>query len=184
MQATSLEVPSPRLKSPFHLTGEQITFFDENGYLVLRGRLQGELLRRLQEAGTLWLEQTETARQALLKDPDAQTPDYIFAKRGNGQKVPFRVNYLHNKNHPASLEALGSPEILGIAESLAGRNFVPTYESMVFKMPGDGEIVPWHQDAVFEARRHRVFNIDIYLDAAGPANRSPACASALADRHS
>lgn len=62
---------------------------------------------------------------------------------------------------------MGAPEILAVAESLAGPDFVPTYESMVFKMPGDGEIIPWHQDAVFQKRNHRVFNIDIYLDAAG-----------------
>lgn len=92
--------------------------------------------------------------------------DFAFAKRPGGKLIPFRVNYLHNKGEKASLELLGSPEILGIAESLAGPNFVPTYESMVFKMAGDGEIIPWHQDAVFAKRKHRVFNIDIYLDRA------------------
>jgi hypothetical protein len=75
----------------------------------------------------------------------------------------FRVDYVHNKGEAASLELLGSPAVLGIAESLAGVDFVPTYESMVFKDEGDGVAIPWHQDAV-HPRRYRIFNIDIYLD--------------------
>ena len=75
----------------------------------------------------------------------------------------FRINYLHNKGEAASLELLGSPEMLGIAESLAGPNFVPTYESLVFKNTGDGAPIDWHQDAV-HPRNFRIFNVDVYLD--------------------
>lgn len=145
--------------SSYHLSEEQVRSFDENGFLVLRRRICGPLLARAQAAGHRWIER-------MLAD-GGQDPDYVFANRPDGRRVPFRVNYLHNKGESASLELLGSPEVLGIAESLAGPNFVPTYESMVFKMPGDGAIIPWHQDAVFEKRRHRIFNIDIYLDRAG-----------------
>jgi hypothetical protein len=76
----------------------------------------------------------------------------------------FRVDYLHAKGEVASLELLGSPAMLGIAESLAGPDFVPTYESMVFKSAGDGAAINWHQDAV-HPRKHRIFNVDVYLDA-------------------
>ncbi|MEU2251000.1 phytanoyl-CoA dioxygenase family protein [Streptomyces sp. NPDC019224] len=44
-----------------------------------------------------------------------------------------------------------------------GPDFVPTYESLVFKGAGDGAPVPWHQDAV-HPRRHRIFNVGVYLD--------------------
>ena len=76
----------------------------------------------------------------------------------------FRVDYLHGKGSAASLELLGSPAVLGIAESLAGPDLVPTYESLVFKDTGDGAAIDWHQDAV-HPRTHRIFNIDVYLDA-------------------
>jgi len=85
-----------------------------------------------------------------------------FAKRTDGE-VFFRVNYLHNKQENVSLELLGSPQVLAVSESLCGPNFVPTYESMVVKKEGDGESIPWHQDAV-HTRKHRVFNFDLYLD--------------------
>ena len=101
-----------------------------------------------------------------MADGVAQGPegdrDWLFADRPTG-KAMWRVDYIHSKGEPASLELLGSRAVLGIAESLAGPDFVPTYESMVMKAAGDGAPVPWHQDAVHR-RAHRLFNVDVYLD--------------------
>jgi len=144
-------------RSPYHLTEEQLASFDRNGYLILRGWVPTDMLGRLQAAGMGWIEQGLNARP---DDPNYQ--DYLFAQRPRG-RVMFRVNYLHNKGFPASLELLGSPHVLAVAESMCGPNFVPTYESMVFKQQGDGEQIPWHQDAV-HPRRHRIYNFDLYLD--------------------
>lgn len=144
-------------QSRFSLTPEQLAFFDENGYLVLRNWITGELLERLQAAGQQWIEDG--------KDLDAEHPfrhDYAFADREVG-RVMFRVDYLHDKANLASLEMLGCPQVLAVAESLCGPNFVPTYESMVFKNAGDGEAIRWHQDAV-HPRNTRIFNYDLYLD--------------------
>ncbi|GCE27486.1 hypothetical protein KDA_29700 [Dictyobacter alpinus] len=144
--------------APYHLNEEQIRFFDENGYLILRQWIPQDLLKRLQDSGEFWIKQGNTI--------DASDPlyeDYLFAERANG-RVMFRVDYLHNKGQASSLELLGSPYVLGVAESLCGPNFVPTYESMVFKEKGDGAAIPWHQDAV-HPRKHRIFNFDLYLDA-------------------
>jgi ectoine hydroxylase-related dioxygenase (phytanoyl-CoA dioxygenase family) len=162
--------PAPRSpRSPYHLTEEQIRFFDENGYLVLRQWITGDLLERLQASGDRWIERGEAlrARQragAPLEPSETELlDDLAFAKRP-GAEVFFRVNYLHNKGEDSSLELLGCPQVLAVAESLCGEDFVPTYESMVFKKAGDGEKIPWHQDAV-HTREYRVFNFDLYLDA-------------------
>ena len=144
--------------SPFHLTEEQIRDFDENGYLILCQRVTGGLLEKLQKAGDRWIADGLKVENVAVNS-DQRVGDYAFANRPNG-RILFRVNYLHNKGEPVSLELLGSPMVCAVAESLCGRNFVPTYESMVFKMPGDGEIIPWHQDAVFP-RKFRVFNYDL-----------------------
>jgi len=148
---------TPSLRSPYHLTEAQIRFFDENGYLILRNWIPQDLLHKLQEAGEVWIEDGLNATE-----DDPQFPDYVFAKRPHG-RVMFRVNYVHNKGQAASLELLGCPSVLAVAESLCGPNFVPTYESMVFKQEGDGEAIPWHQDAV-HPRTYRIFNLDVYLD--------------------
>ena len=162
-------LPAPQMpRSPYHLSPEQIRFFDENGYLVLKQWITGELLERLQASGQRWIEQGERLRakqltgETLEPEESELLTDLAFAKRPNAE-VFFRVNYLHNKGEASSLELLGSPQVLAVAESLCGENFVPTYESMVFKKAGDGEKIPWHQDAV-HSREHRVFNFDLYLD--------------------
>jgi hypothetical protein len=140
-----------------HLTDEQVRFFDTHGYLVLRGRITGDLLARLQQAATAWIQDG-----LALVPPDPALLDYSFADR-DGRRVMYRVDYLHAKGQAASLELLGSPEMLGVAESLCGPDFVPTYESLVFKNEGDGAPIPWHQDAI-HPRRHRIVNVDVYLD--------------------
>jgi hypothetical protein len=143
---------------PYHLTSEQVAAFDRDGFLILRNWITGDLLTRLQEAGHQWIS------DGLSASPDNPWfGDYNFAKREQGE-VMFRVDYLHDKGHRASLDLLGCPQVLGVAESLCGPNFVPTYESMVFKQEGDGEVIRWHQDAV-HPRRWRIFNFDLYLDA-------------------
>ncbi len=147
----------PAAALDYLLTEEQIRSYDDEGYLVLRGRVSQDLLAHLQAAAAQWI-----VDGLALEDDDPTLVDYKFADRPTGQ-VMYRVDYLHSKGQPASLELLGAPEILGIAESLGGPNFVPTYESLVFKNEGDGAPIPWHQDAV-HPRRHRIFNIDVYLD--------------------
>src|SRR5437868_4767925 len=98
--------PAGEPPSPSHLTGEQVEFFDANGYLVLRQWVGGELLARLQAAGQTWIERGLRAGR-----DDADYEDYVFAKRPTG-RVMFRVSYLHDKGEPASLELLGSPAVL------------------------------------------------------------------------
>lgn len=153
--------------SPYHLTEEQVRFFDENGYLILKNWVTGALLTRLQGAAERWIAEGERLRAeekagTLSRAGADLLQDLVFAERDHGE-VFFRVNYVHNKGERASLELLGSPQVLGVAESLCGPNFVPTYESLVFKKAGDGEKIPWHQDAV-HTRTHRNFNLDLYLD--------------------
>ncbi|WP_375430814.1 phytanoyl-CoA dioxygenase family protein [uncultured Friedmanniella sp.] len=143
--------------SPYHLTAEQVEFFDTNGYLVLRGWIPADLLGHLQDAATAWI----ATGHALAADDPAQA-DFQYASRPSGE-VMYRIDYLHAKGRAESLALLGAPEMLGIAESLCGPSFVPTYESLVFKNEGDGAPIPWHQDAV-HPRRHRIVNVDVYLD--------------------
>ncbi|MBX0330309.1 phytanoyl-CoA dioxygenase family protein [Oscillochloris sp. ZM17-4] len=162
---TTVEMPPIYLaedeRTPHHLTDEQIRFYDEHGYLILRSWIPADMLARLQAAGQAWIADGERV------SPEQAGDDYNFAQRPAGPAL-FRVNYLHNKGQAASLELLGSPQVLAVAESLCGPNFVPTYESMVFKQAGDGERIPWHQDAVQPTQRYRIFNFDLYLDPSLP----------------
>ncbi len=154
---TSLTIYPQR--SAYHLSEEQVRFFDEHGYLILRHWIPQDLLSHLQEAASTWIEMGMNANER-----DRYANDFKFARRPYGE-VMVRVDYLHNKGQKASLDLLGSPQGLAVAESLCGPNFVPTYESMVFKQEGDGAAIKWHQDAVHPHQKHRIFNFDLYLDA-------------------
>ncbi|UQN09736.1 phytanoyl-CoA dioxygenase family protein [Deinococcus sp. QL22] len=100
--------------SLFHLNAKQVQLFDEYGYLVLRHWVRGDLLTRLQAAGQRWIERG-------LAD-SGKNSDPLFAEREVG-RVMWRVDYVHDKGEPVSLELLGSPGVLGVAESLCGPNF-------------------------------------------------------------
>jgi ectoine hydroxylase-related dioxygenase (phytanoyl-CoA dioxygenase family) len=141
-------------RSKYHMTLEQLRFFDENGYVILRNLISDDLLAKLQAAGDGWIQQG--------LELTSEDEDYRF-KNEEDKRIFFRVDYLHDKGFPVSLELLGSPQILGVAESMVGVNFVPTYEAMVFKQEGDGVAIRWHQDAI-HPRQWRIFNLDLYLD--------------------
>lgn len=150
---------TPRTIRPYHLSEDEIRQFDEKGYLLLRNRIHPDTLQRLQEASDRWI----ADGRAVADDPEPDPDFYYRDGRDGGGRRLFRVNFIHAKGNPASLELLGSPEMLGIAESLAGPNFVPTYESLVFKAEGDGVEIAWHQDAI-HPRSGRIFNVGVYLD--------------------
>ncbi|MGF1665727.1 MAG: phytanoyl-CoA dioxygenase family protein [Acidimicrobiia bacterium] len=143
------------MSTDHHLTPDQLAFYDENGYLLLRNHIPGNMLERLSDAAHSWISLGSGA------DP-ANPGDFQFAMR-DGHSTMWRVDYVHDKGRAESLALLGSPQVLGVAESMCGPNFVPTYESLVFKQEGDGAAVAWHQDAV-HPRKWRIFNFDLYLD--------------------
>jgi hypothetical protein len=142
------------------ITDEQLAQFDRDGFLILRQWIPADVVSRLREACDSWVDLGGQVQRGDVQRADAV--DWKYTDRPSGPLM-FRVDYLHAKEHPASLELLGSPEILGLAESLCGPSFVPTYESLVFKAEDEGAAVPWHQDAV-HPRSSRIANIDIYLD--------------------
>src|SRR5438067_2006740 len=121
------------------ITEEQARFFLENGYLIVRGVLHGEELARMQAAmDDLTAYGSSTVRDDL---------DYAYGEghRTSG-KILRRVEYVIDKRDECKI-LLGNPFILRWVEKLMGPDLIPTWDSMVLKMPGEGIIVPWHRDA-------------------------------------
>jgi phytanoyl-CoA hydroxylase len=141
------------------ITDEQAQFFRDNGYCVIRNVIQGEELRLLQEQ-TMRLVESGISRGG--------DEDYLYRHKQNGELVFWRVEYVL-----AKLEVIralmGHPFILRSVEKLQGRNFVPTWDSMVVKVPDQGAVVPWHRDAAHPVGcedPRPIFNVDFYLDQA------------------
>ncbi len=142
------------------ITEEQKQFFLDNGFLVIKNVLKGEELATVQAAMQEELEKGIAG---------GQNKDYQYGKGGkSGESVLKRIEYVVEKQ-PALRALMGHPFILRSVEKLQGKSFIPTWDSMVVKMPNEGIIVPWHRDAEMPAGcedKRPIFNVDFYLDPA------------------
>ena len=172
------------------LTSEQIGFFAENGYLRLKGVIGPDELAMLRTAADAlatdaqerirnadYAAELKRARPDWIEHPETH---YVYAEHGGGLNF-HRVERMWTKApifrfvtmHPAVLEAVGS---------LLNAKFWPRGGSLVYKMPGHGEAVPWRQDIPYYWRRTIAdvprprsetftepnFTTDFYLDDSRP----------------
>lgn len=143
------------------ITDEQAQFFLDNGFLVIRNVLVGEELELIQSD---MMELLNKGKQGVPDDPD-----YMYGKgEKTGQSILRRIEYVIDKKDPMKA-LLGHPFILRSVEKLQGPSFIPTWDSMVIKMPDEGIAVPWHRDAEPPegcSDPRPIFNVDFYLDSA------------------
>ena len=69
------------------------------------------------------------------------------AARDAPEYVPF-IMYSMCEAMPSGLRLYGHPDLLTIAESINGPDFVPYNDAIFVKQPGLGASVSWHQDGV------------------------------------
>lgn len=141
------------------ISDEEAQFFHDNGYLIIRGVLQGEELHRVRAA----MDELTAYGTAEVRDH----PDFFYGTgHKSGQPVLRRIEYVIDKRDEMKV-LLGHPFILRSVEKLQGKDLIPTWDSMVLKLPGEGMIVPWHRDAGTECVGDTpIFNVDFYLDEA------------------
>jgi len=134
------------------ITDDEIRFFDDNGFVICKGVLHADELAHMQD---------ETAR--LIDEVLAGGP--ADKKCGRGPEgIPYYLNYLHSNPNTFSLRLLAHPFVGDLLTRMVGPDSIPLYESLVFKLPGNGSSVPWHRDDHSITGNERVFNIDIYPD--------------------
>jgi len=140
------------------LTTDQLAFYKEHGYLVLKN----------------WIFQREI--QFMRNDVDRmiQTdahPDTSYTSLPDGRKVINRIS--RQLVHSETMRRMyGNPRILKCIESIYDPDFLPFAESIVIKMPDDGAPFPWHQDGNFKTgpQSERGLNFGIYLYSSSEAN--------------
>jgi phytanoyl-CoA hydroxylase len=146
------------------ITDEQAKFFKANGLLVIRNVLKGQELADLRE-------QTQALVQMANSDR-SERPDFYYKEHEiTKERVPMRIEYVVDKTK-AGKALLGHPFVLRTVEKLQTRDFIPTWDSMVFKNAGAGAAIPWHRDAGTgcTAPDKPIFNVDFYLDEADMSN--------------
>lgn len=161
MAISQFVLPDVNALSQDSITDEQAQFFLDNGFLVVRNVLVGDELQLVQQAMSVLYERGMSEV--------VQDPDYMYGKGARtGKKILRRIEYVIEKSDVMKA-LLGHPFILKSVEKLQGRNFIPTWDSMVLKAPDEGVIVPWHRDAAVPKGcqdPRPIFNVDFYLDEA------------------
>jgi len=134
------------------ITDDEIRFFDDNGFVICRNVLHADELENFR---------AESAR--LIQEIRDGGPAGTSCNRGP-EGIPYYLNYLHAQPNDFSLRLLAHPFIGDLLSRMVGPDFIPMFESLVFKLPGAGSSVPWHRDGAAKIAGERVFNIDIYPD--------------------
>lgn len=134
------------------ITDEEIQFFDENGYVIMRGIIQPDELAEIQRES-----------QRLIDEVLSGGPADGWCHRGP-EGIPYYLSYLHSHPNTFSLRLLAHPFIADLLYRVIGPDFIPCYESLVFKLPENGSSVPWHRDGNTIRETYRIFNVDIYPD--------------------
>jgi len=134
------------------ITDEKIQFFDDNGYVICRNVLHSDELENFR---------SESAR--LIEEVLAGGPADKLCSRGP-EGIPYYLNYLHANPNNFSLRLLAHPFIGDLLHRMVGPDVIPCFESLVFKLPGNGSSVPWHRDGPAQPGDERIFNVDIYPD--------------------
>lgn len=134
------------------ITDEEIRFFDDNGFVICKQVLHQDELENMR---------CETQR--LVDEILSGGPADEWCGRGP-EGVPYYLRHLHANPNNFSLRLLAHPFIGDLLTRMVGPDFVPCYEALVFKLPGNGSSVPWHRDDNPALGNERIFNIDIYPD--------------------
>ena len=152
------------------LTPEQVRFFRDNGFLKVEGAFSPDEVAALRDATARLIATGPTADMSA-----GQRRDYQYGRvKGRDEPVLKRIEYLQGKGEPF-LHLLAHPVLLDAVQKVVGEQFVPTWDSVVIKMPGSGVEVPWHRDGggpqpfyddPQSGRRLPAVNFDIYLDEA------------------
>jgi phytanoyl-CoA hydroxylase len=162
--ATAVGFPLVDAVQQHCITDEQAEFYRVHGLLVIRNVLHAGELAALQD-------QTLALVQRAVNDRP-KDPDYFYKRHEiTGEQVPFRVEYVIDKT-PAGKVLMGHPFVLRSIEKLLGRNFIPTWDSMVFKPAGAGAAIPWHRDddSHWVKQGPPITNVDFYLDGSDLSN--------------
>ena len=102
------------------ITDNEIQFFNENGYLILKQVIQQDELAVIQGES-----------QRLIDEILAGGPADEWCNRGP-EGIPYYLTYLHSHPNEFSMRLLGHPFIGDLLHRIIGPDFIPCYESLVF----------------------------------------------------
>ena len=123
------------------LSADDLTFYRENGYLMIENAVSDEHLEALRRVTYDFIEQS---RQV------TDSNDIFDLDEGHGPATPrlTRIKLPH-KQHPIYDTVLRSARMQGYFQALLGPNVTLQTSKLNTKAPGGGAAVEWHQDWAF-----------------------------------
>jgi phytanoyl-CoA hydroxylase len=116
----------------------QLQFFRDNGFVLVKQIIDSKELQQLCGETSHLIDQAKTGYD---------DPDYYRARHEcSGAVVPYRIEYIVDKLQSCKA-LLAHPDVLHTISCLEGPNFIPTWDSLVFKLDGAGVGHAWHRDA-------------------------------------
>jgi len=175
-----MSIPYIDVQKQTELTEAQIKYFNDNGFLVLRNALSKEELESLRAETKSMIDNIGHGPDYWYNDEipqnwyklhshkqEKETSDPATKPEGETKRgVPFRIEYPVDKGI-ACKRLIAHSFVLKVIEAFLGPNFIPTWDSFVFKFPGNGVPIKWHRDASAASVDNRpAIDVGIYLDEA------------------
>ena len=163
------------------LRPDELAFFHNNGYLIMRGLIHGPELERLQ---------SDSAR--LVAEGIAHRgTDHLYRTTFGDESVEKKADVYWRsekmwEREPSYRATTVNPDLLTHVTQCAGHPVYPWNASLVVKIPLHGCAVPWHQDPPYmgpgTTKTHATpnFTCDVYLDHSDEEN---GCVYALPGHH-
>lgn len=123
------------------LSAEQISFYRENGYLLVEDVVTAEQLERMRAIAYQFIEASRAV---------TESDDVFDLDEGHSAETPrlTRVKLPH-KQHPYFDEILKRSGVTEVLRDLLGENANLITAKLNTKAPGGGAAVEWHQDWAF-----------------------------------
>ncbi len=152
------------------ISDEEVQFFYDNGYLVVREAIDQKVIDQVRDAARALQDRYTDYRKekgVYYTSPEAKSFDEMMdgTASAQGNAVLWRIDDLAERlPEVAMLKRL--PFVHNAMEALLGTELLQYNESFVTKPPRVGQPVLWHQDPSFKVKRtpDPISTIDIYLD--------------------
>src|SRR5256885_276796 len=157
------------------LSQEQVDFFHTNGYLIMRGLINGGELEELQRA----------AESVVAEGVARRGTDHKYHAYPDGREVYWRSERMWERGDIFQAVTV-NPGLLENIGQCVGQAFYPWNDSLVVKLPDSGAPVKWHQDPPYRNPDREStylvpnFTTDIYLDRSWTGN---GCVYAIPEHH-
>jgi ectoine hydroxylase-related dioxygenase (phytanoyl-CoA dioxygenase family) len=130
------------------LPEDKITFFRENGYLLVEQVVSPELLGRLRTDFNAWVDESRDHTAPYGKTLDGRPRFDLEAGHTAGKPALRRVASPIEVS-AAYLEAVRAPDLVGAVAAVIGPNVKLHHCKINSKLPGTATAVKWHQDFPF-----------------------------------